>query len=91
MVAIRKAEHWSARIYGPGGAGYHEEEHDPDALTSSTSDANACNGGCGGHPSGQEFTERMARVISPSGKAADRNPSGLRGLQKLLDEHYRRR
>jgi hypothetical protein len=88
----QQGRNWSATIYSPHGSGWAAEEHDPDALTSSTGDANACNGGCGEHPAGQEFTERMAKIISPSTRtAADRGPASLRGLQKLLDEHYRRK
>jgi hypothetical protein len=37
------------------------------------------------------FEERMAAAIAPSDRAHDRSPSSLRGLQRLMDSHYRRR
>jgi hypothetical protein len=83
----QEGRNWAARIYGPGGAGYSEE--DPDKIFTSTGDANA--GGPGELEAGKAFEERMARAISPSGKAADRGPASLRGYARLLEEHYRRR
>jgi hypothetical protein len=82
----QEGKNWSATIYSPHGNGYEQEE--PDKITA---DANACNGGCGEHPAGQEFTERMAKAIAPSDRAHDRNPEGLRGLAELMRVHYARR
>jgi hypothetical protein len=81
----QEGKNWEATIYGPGGAGY--EMHDPDALT--TSDANA--GGPGETDPGKVFEQCMAKILAPSHDADQRNPASLRGLQRLMDQHYRRR
>ncbi len=83
----QEGRNWGVRIYGPAGAGYSEE--DPDKIFTSTGDANR--GGQGENDPGGTFEQRMAQAISPSGKAADRGPASLRGRQRLIDQHYRRR
>jgi hypothetical protein len=81
---------WGATIYGPpaaGGNGYENEE--PDKIFETTGDSNA--GGIGENMPGKAFEARMAAAIAPSDRAHDRSPEGLRGLQRLMTAHYRRR
>jgi hypothetical protein len=58
---------------------------DPDRI----GDANS--GAPGELAAGKAFEQRMAAAVAPSDRAHDRNPAGVRGLQRLLDQHYRRR
>jgi hypothetical protein len=58
---------------------------DPDRI----GDANA--GAPGELVPGQAFEQRMSAALSPGRGADQQNPAGIRGLQRLLNSHYRKR
>jgi hypothetical protein len=58
---------------------------DPDQIR----DANAA--GPGELVPGRAFEQRMSAALSPGRGADQQNPAGIRGLQRLLDSHYRKR
>jgi hypothetical protein len=78
---------WGDRISGPRGEG----DQDPDQLIAEQPavDRNAWVPG-ERYPS-STYGQRLARSIAPGRNADQRNPASLRGLQALMDAHYRRR
>lgn len=85
-LTVTKAGDGTLEIrHGPG------DQEDPDTiqLQAPFGDANA--GAPGENIPGQAFEQRLSAAIAPSDRTSDRNPAGLRGLQRLMDSHYRRR
>jgi hypothetical protein len=66
-----------------------DEDPDQIQLSATAGDANA--GAPGELVAGQAFEARMSAALAPSPRTADRGPASLRGLQRLMDQHYRRR
>jgi hypothetical protein len=58
---------------------------DPDRI----GDANA--GAPGELVPGRAFEQRMSAALAPGRGADHQNPAGIRGLQRLMDSHYRKR